>query len=461
MKKFKKITSLALLIAMTVSALSLTNIFANNDYEIEQPPLEYMLISEQKTAVLNNLNISFNGAEAVEIQAYNIDGEDFVPIRAITQPLDIALKNATYEVSRTFYLYTPYELNERWARKMYSEDFLRTYTAKIELPIVADEKINVSLFKSNLVLDDSSNYAIVEAVDYYDMFIYNDLTYMKLNDLKNLSDAVYSNKMRDFDISVDFAITHNNDEPRLKGFEEFQIVKNEETNVTNVSIVRHDLMPKFYEMTGKSPIQDVETYVVPEVLEEVTTSNVSKNKVHETAPEVGKVYADIVVDTSKPMYLNNDSTNPSNAIDENFTEHYQDWNGYNNALAHVGQCSWYARGRFSETTGFKIPSVYSHLEEQNEHFINSNCTEIRDPKKIQAPAVAVWKGHALFIEYVEYDDNGNPLNVYFSEANLGNDLEGDPYRPGIDGIVQKMTFDDFINRSAKVFMGYIVPNDHI
>ena len=76
----------------------------------------------------------------------------------------------------------------------------------------------------------------------------------------------------------------------------------------------------------------------------------------------------------------------------------------------------------------------------------------------------MWNGHVLFIEYVEYDNNGNPQNVYFSESNLANYLEGEPYHPSIDGKIQKMDIEEFITRGNSIgqyLAGYLIPTDHI
>jgi hypothetical protein len=59
------------------------------------------------------------------------------------------------------------------------------------------------------------------------------------------------------------------------------------------------------------------------------------------------------------------------------------------------------------------------------------------------------------VEYVERDANGRPVGVYFTEAN-NNNPTGE-YRHGIDGAVQKLSLEKFLNRT-KPALGYIVPN---
>ena len=66
-------------------------------------------------------------------------------------------------------------------------------------------------------------------------------------------------------------------------------------------------------------------------------------------------------------------------------------------------------------------------------------------------------GHVVFVEYVERDENGNPVNVYYSECK-NSDKSGD-HRPGKDGKVVKVTFERFKKSSSgtKDLMGYVMP----
>ena len=54
---------------------------------------------------------------------------------------------------------------------------------------------------------------------------------------------------------------------------------------------------------------------------------------------------------------------------------------------------------------------------------------ITDPYAIQPRSIGVYKGHALFIEWVDYDADGKPVTVYFTEENNGYDGK---YRPEQD-----------------------------
>ena len=62
----------------------------------------------------------------------------------------------------------------------------------------------------------------------------------------------------------------------------------------------------------------------------------------------------------------------------------------------------------------------------------------------------------VYVEYVERDSNGNPINVYITE---GNTLGEGKFNPQYDGVVKKMTFEDFKNRSqVNELAGYIAAN---
>jgi hypothetical protein len=66
-------------------------------------------------------------------------------------------------------------------------------------------------------------------------------------------------------------------------------------------------------------------------------------------------------------------------------------------------------------------------------------------------------GHVVFVEYVERDQNGNPVNVYFTEC-LNSDGSG-TYKPATDGKIKKATFERFKKSSSgtKDLMGFIMP----
>lgn len=197
---------------------------------------------------------------------------------------------------------------------------------------------------------------------------------------------------------------------------------------------------------GFIPIQDTQ------VKQSVTEINDNSDKTNErqtlltSAPEVGSQLAKILIDETINPYNNDGTINR-----DNFTPAYK----YGN----VGQCAWYASGRFYEAiaidpyTDTKLFTSVSTKKELTYSIWLDNADRedlisvysIRDPNGITPQSIAVWDRHVVFVEYVEYNNNGNPTEVYFSESNYDNDTGH--FRPGIDGVIKKQSFNDFINRS--------------
>jgi len=180
-----------------------------------------------------------------------------------------------------------------------------------------------------------------------------------------------------------------------------------------------------------------------------------------TAPMVGSQLAKILIDESVSPYNADGSVNR-----DNFHGAY--WVG------NIGQCTWYAKARFYEALGvdnYTYTMLFTSVGKgtgvsMTAWLDNADMADlpsvysIREAKGIIPHSIAIWDapnagGHVVFVEYVEYDSNGNPTEVYFSEANQG---AAQTYRQGIDGTIQKLSFTDFINRgssSEHVFKGYI------
>ena len=89
----------------------------------------------------------------------------------------------------------------------------------------------------------------------------------------------------------------------------------------------------------------------------------------------------------------------------------------------------------------------------NEVAKNDLLQVITDANKIVGRSIAVFgKEHALFVEYVERDTQGNPIYIYFTENGYDN---GGKHVPGLDGKVQKLDFQTFISRQSN-YKGCIV-----
>jgi len=179
-----------------------------------------------------------------------------------------------------------------------------------------------------------------------------------------------------------------------------------------------------------------------------TVSTASKVKIYtdENKPVLGETPGKILIDPDAPIGLGY----------EYYYEPY--WYGL------IGECAWYAPARFTEVNGISLnirplgyikdwldtAAKYDDLE------IIRNVAEIRNYSIAIFPQNTQSTGHVVFIEYVERDSNGKPLNIYFTEANGANTLNKGQFDPGYDGIVQMLSFEDFINKPGGL-AGYIAP----
>ncbi len=138
------------------------------------------------------------------------------------------------------------------------------------------------------------------------------------------------------------------------------------------------------------------------------------------APEVGTVLANI------------------QQMDENgemqFTKPYQSYG--------FGQCTWYAGGRFYEVHGINL-SIYGKAKT----WIDKSRYA---PKYDESLA-----GHVCFIEYVERDTDGTPLNIYYTDANGKHDTEKNVYTPYCDGAVVKEDYETCKGSKHLKLIGYI------
>lgn len=129
----------------------------------------------------------------------------------------------------------------------------------------------------------------------------------------------------------------------------------------------------------------------------------------------------------------------------------------------VGQCTWYAWGRALQTTGVKLDvrgTPHGFAGEWLSTYISRGYMkyENKDFRMIQPLSVAVFTkggggcGHVLFIEDIDYNSDGSPKNVHFSESNWDGNAK---YDKGTDGVVKAISFADFLSRSDKSLAGYI------
>lgn len=159
------------------------------------------------------------------------------------------------------------------------------------------------------------------------------------------------------------------------------------------------------------------------------------------APEVGTVLANIQQE------------------DENGEMHYtKPYYSYG-----FGQCTWYAGGRFYEVHGINIP-IYGNAKEWiNASRWSENVQVVTDISQVLEQSVAIYApkwdeqlpGHVCFIEYIERDKDGTPLNIYYTDANGKHDTEKNAYTPGCDGAVIKEDFETFKGSKHLKLIGYI------
>ena len=168
------------------------------------------------------------------------------------------------------------------------------------------------------------------------------------------------------------------------------------------------------------------------------------------APEVGTTLA----------YILNENAPPDAVGASRFMKAYQ------SGLS--GQCTWYAAGRFRAIYGIELPNFGDAKNWITNIFRSNKVKAITDLSDVPEQSIAVyeptegfksWAGHVSFVEYVERDKNGNPVNVYYTDANGAGDLKKDEFNAGYDGTVKISSFEDFKNPYGLKLIGYIVPTE--
>lgn len=133
----------------------------------------------------------------------------------------------------------------------------------------------------------------------------------------------------------------------------------------------------------------------------------------------------------------------------------------------IGQCTWYAGGRFQEVYGIPISINGRAKDWINEDRWGDELEVVTDVEDITEQTVAIYApkydnilaGHVCFIEYVERDENGKPLYVYYTDANGKKDTVKNSYTEGVDGIVIKESFKSFKEKSTLKLVGYLKVKD--
>ena len=183
------------------------------------------------------------------------------------------------------------------------------------------------------------------------------------------------------------------------------------------------------------------------------------------ADEAEKLVKDTVEQAVEEVISDN-SVDWENVAKEKVTlANIKDENGYtdyyNNRFS-KGQCTWYAFGRFSEVTEINDLGVSGDAKTWLDNCYDERVYVERDLANIKAPAIAVdykttdsgHPGHVTFIEHVTYDEQGNPIDVYFTESNWDSN---NAYNENTDAIVKKLPYSKFINRGHHKVIGFIIP----
>lgn len=168
-------------------------------------------------------------------------------------------------------------------------------------------------------------------------------------------------------------------------------------------------------------------------------------------PEVGSMPGNIVIDPNN--YNSNDS--------RDFQQAYR--------RSSIGQCTWYAKGRFKEIYNIDLPVGMGNAKEWLDNSYKSEeLKTILDVNNVPEQSIAVYipesdksmAGHVNFVEYVERDKDGKPVNIYYTEANGRNDLNKDKFDYGYDGVVIKESYEKFKSPYKLKLAGFIVPSNY-
>ena len=154
-------------------------------------------------------------------------------------------------------------------------------------------------------------------------------------------------------------------------------------------------------------------------------------------------------------------TSLGNIYDENgkMTKIYNDYN--------IGQCTGYAKARFYELHQIILPILGDAKNWMENAYKSDHIKVVLDVDSIQEHAIAVFEpkegyesyaGHVSIIEYIERDENGEPINIYYTDSN-SHPLSNGTFSKEHDGLVKKRSVEEFQNPFTLKLIGYIVP-DH-
>lgn len=138
-----------------------------------------------------------------------------------------------------------------------------------------------------------------------------------------------------------------------------------------------------------------------------------------------------------------------------YTSYYSSVRNLSAKGGYIGECTWYAYGRFDEVHHIQLKTA-RHAKYWLEDNRNDSRVRVLDgASRIEPKSIAVRTsgkyGHVMFIEDVTYNADGSPAYVYFTECNADGNSK---YNAGKDCIVKKLSYSEFV--SQKKPAGYIV-----
>lgn len=385
--------------------------------------------TEYKTATLHDAKVRFNDGEIQNIQCYNIDGYNFVRARDITNELDVAV----------------YAIQNGTAGVMVDPHNRPTSTTEAEKLTQQTAKVKVE--KGELIYDGS--------VSETKCFLLNGRYYFKLSDFADASKYAKEGTLELVNIEAKAGIAT---EPFMPAFYGIEIGWDEAEKVIDITYTMIDLQEMFDDIRGGKVLtadMEVKDSGKMESAAETEKETSVVQAPLTSAPKEGEILANILIDEDEAAYLDEAMTKPNT---ENYTTAYS----YLDA-GMIGQCTWYARGRMVETVGDYIrlnPFPGSGVNNWVKKAQSDDCPDVdgvTDPYAIQSGCIVTWEGHAAFVEWVDYDSEGKPMTVYFTEANANHrttDRVPGAYYPDFDATVKVLDFDKFINRGE--FIGYVV-----
>ncbi len=383
-----------------------------------------------KKATLNNAKVRFNNGYVQTLQCYNIDGYNFVRARDITNNLGMAvtaLQDGSNGISiNPFSSPTSTSTPEKLTQK--------SATVRVE--------------KGNIVYDGIPYSA--------ECFLLNGRYYFKLADFASAADEsvgitlMYLETMKAMGMEGDYFFNY---------YPTISVTWNNATKIIDVQMLIIDANSATSPSTSAQTKPETVINSSNQQLMNQYFGNFTPQKKLTSAPREGQVLADILIDDSKGAYLDAAMTKVNS---NNYNPAYRWVAEVGPCICPVGQCTWYAWGRFIETVGTKILSnPFEQAYTINDWVTNaqsSSCPDLKgvtNPYDISARSIAVWENHVAFVEWVDYDNNGNPTWVYFTEANANHygNVEYGVYYPDYDCKVKKLDIDSFIERDS--FVGYV------